>query len=280
MALKDLLLHVDLSEASRHRTEMAIALARRHEAHLAALCLVASPYLPAMAGVAVPADTLGAQLRAAEEEATALLGRVREQAEAAGVAVELRQESAPIDRLPQILALQARHADLAIVGQPNPEIDGLDDALLAEAAFMNTGRPALVVPYIGARVVPPERVMVCWDGGRESVRAANDALPLMRRAQRVVVLVVDPEQLTSEGGSYPGAAIATHLARHGVTVEVKVAQSGGLKISDVLLGQAADDSADLIVMGAFGHSRLRELIMGGTTREIMKYMTVPVLFSH
>lgn len=280
MTFQDLLLHVDLSDASALRTDAAIALAAGHEAHLTALCLLAQPYLPTVASVSVPAETLGSQLRAAEDEAAELLARVRARAEAAGVRIELRREAAPIAQLPQVLATHARYADLAIVGQPNPEIDGLDDALLAETSFLDTGRPALVVPYVGARTMPPERAMVCWSGTRESVRAVHDALPLLRQARRVVVLVVDAARLASQLGPDPGADLAAHLARHGIAAEARAVESAGLRVGDVILAEAAAEGTDLLVMGAFGHSRLRELIIGGVTRQLLKEMTVPVLFSH
>jgi nucleotide-binding universal stress UspA family protein len=280
MALKDLLLHVDLSEPSRLRARLALALAARHQAHLTALCLVAEPYMPAMIGVSIPPETLGAQLRAAADEAAALLDRVRTMAEALDVPIELRQETAPVDGLPSILARQALHADLAIVGQPNPGIDGLDDAMLAESAFLRTGRPALVVPYAGAGPEPPTRALVSWDGSAAAARAVNDALPLLVAAERVVVIVVDPDRLGERVGQQPGADLGVHLARHGVKVEVKAVSGGGLGVGDVLLAEAVDLAADLLVMGGFGHSRLRELILGGTTRHVLKHMTLPVLFSH
>lgn len=280
MSLKDLLVQIDGSAAMEARLDAALALAEAFDAHLAALCLVVEPYVPAVVGINLPAEVLAQQREQAEATAARLLERAAQRAESRGIALERRQETVMVDRLGDALARQARHADLAIVGQPDPERSGVDDALLVEAAFMGSGRPALVIPYIGPRAVPPERVLAAWDGSREAARALNDALPLLARAKEVALLIIDPETLGDRVGQVPGADIAAHLARHGIAVTVKTAPSGGLDPGDVLLSVAADEATDLLVMGGYGHSRLRELVLGGTTAHILKHMTLPVLFSH
>lgn len=280
MSLKDLLVQVDGSAAMRARLDVALDLAQAFDAHLAALCLVVEPYVPAVVGINLPAEVLTQQRDQAEAAAAELLERAARQAEGRGVALERRQEMVMVDRLGDALARQARHADLSIVGQPDPERSGVDDALMVEAAFLASGRPALVIPYIGPRAMPPERILVAWDGSREAARALNDALPLLARAKEVALLIIDPQTLGERIGQVPGADIAAHLARHGIAVTVKTVPSGGLDPGDVLLSTAADEAADLLVMGAYGHSRLRELILGGATAHILKHMTVPVLLSH
>jgi nucleotide-binding universal stress UspA family protein len=145
---------------------------------------------------------------------------------------------------------------------------------------MDTGRPALVIPYIGARAIPPKRAMVAWDGSREAARAVNDALPFLRLATSVTILVVDAERRPSQLGEQPGADIATHLARHSVKVEVRQVHGGGLATGDVILSQASDEGTDLVVMGGYGHSRFREMVLGGATRHLLDHMTCPVLLSH
>ena len=145
---------------------------------------------------------------------------------------------------------------------------------------MQSGRPTLVIPYVGARAMPPNRVLVAWDGSREAARAVNDALPLLAGTQSVTILVVDPGSLRGRVGDQPGAALATPLARHGIKAEVRTAASGGLGVGDVIIGQVTDMGADLVVMGGYGHSRLRQLVMGGVTRGILRSMTVPVLMAH
>lgn len=280
MAIKDILLQVDSSRGNQARVDAALALADAFEAHLTALTLLPEPYIPAAVGVNIPPEIFEQQRQRAEEEANAILDRVDERAGKFGRPIERRYEIAALDRLPVLLARHARHADLTIIGQPDPEENGTDQALLVEAAFMSSGRPALIIPYIGARRMPPETVICCWDGSREAARAINDAIPFLAKARRVLVTVVDPERLGGRVGPIAGADIATHLAHHGIQVEVKDVESGGLAVADVLLSLAADEVADLLVMGGYGHSRLREIVFGGTTQHILEHMTVPVLMSH
>jgi nucleotide-binding universal stress UspA family protein len=121
---------------------------------------------------------------------------------------------------------------------------------------------------------------VAWDASREATRAVNDAIPLLASATTVTVLSVDPAIGRTEHGDVPGADIALHLARHGVNVRVEQTVSGGIGIGDLLLSRASDLGADLLVMGAYGHSRLRELVLGGATRTMLKSMTLPVFMSH
>jgi nucleotide-binding universal stress UspA family protein len=135
----------------------------------------------------------------------------------------------------------------------------------------------LVVPYVGEPVVKGEHVLVCWDGGREAARAATDALPFLREARKVTVLTVNTGAAPSE---VPGADIALYLARHGVKSEAARTPAGGIDPGNVILSRAFDYGVDLIVMGAYGHSRVREILLGGATRAILRQMTVPVLMSH
>lgn len=280
MPLKNILVQLDGTKASPGRLAWAMELARAHDAHLTALSLVAEPYIPAAVGVSVPPEVIRQQRAMAEAEAMEQLEAAREAARQAGVPLETRHETVPVDRLSDSLARQARHADLAIVGQPDPESDAGGETMMAESAFMRSGRPAILVPYVGTPARAPQRVMCAWDGSREAARAVNDSLPLLEKARQVVVLVIDPQRHEAALGAAPGTDIATHLARHGLKVEVKTAQSGGVGVGDVLLSAASDESADLLVMGGYGHSRLREMILGGTTAHLLRHMTLPVLMSH
>jgi nucleotide-binding universal stress UspA family protein len=136
----------------------------------------------------------------------------------------------------------------------------------------------LVVPRYGTFDTVGERVLVAWNGSREATRAVHDALPILKLATKVTVLSIDPERDT--GDRIPSADIALHLARHGVAAEGTSTVGLDISVGDLLLSRAADLGADLIVMGAYGHSRMRELVLGGATRHILQHMTVPVLMSH
>jgi nucleotide-binding universal stress UspA family protein len=181
------------------------------------------------------------------------------------------------EALPAV-ALSARYADLVIAAQPVPGIDytGHEEAA-QEMLAIATGRPVLHVPCAGRFPSCGKSVLVAWNATREAARAVTDSLPILQRAEQVRVLVVDPGV---EQGEMPGADLGLYLARHGVKVEVTTRSSGGIGIGEVILSTAAEASADLIVMGAYGHSRIREFILGGATRTLLESMTVPVLMAH
>jgi nucleotide-binding universal stress UspA family protein len=262
------------------RLEWALGLAARFSARVTALGLVAEPYIPALVGVHIPVELMQQQLAEAERELDGVLASVREAAQRHEVAIVMHQVTAPLERLPAALARAARCADLCVIGQPSPQDNDLDTTALAEAAFMASGRPALIVPHAGAPAIAARRVLIAWNGSREAARAVHDALPFLTGAGQTTLLVVDPATLVELEDTSPGMEIADHLARHGVKVEVKTTASGGLPIGDVLLSQAAEGAADLLVMGGYGHSRLRETVLGGATRQLLAQMTLPVLLSH
>ena len=274
MSLRDLLVLLDTRPASAGRLEAALALASTFEAHLTALCLVGEPSVPL---VELPPDALyRAELEAAADRVLA------DAADTGGAGRRGGGDPAGDGggRAPAGPPRPAgRHADLAILGQPEPDDPSGTGMRLVEAALLGSGRPILVVPWIGAAGMPPRRVLAAWDGSAPAARALGDALPLLRRAERVALVVVDPERLGGRVGEQAGADMAAHLARHGVRVEVQAVPSGGLATADVLLDLAADTGADLLVMGGYGHSRLRELAFGGTTRDVLGRMTVPVLLA-
>ena len=157
--------------------------------------------------------------------------------------------------------------------------DGPDNSLIIEAAMFNTGRPAIIVPYIQSEGFKLDRVLCCWDGGAPAARAVNDALPFLKRARAVEVLNVVGARDDTPKGEIRGIEIANHLARHNVKVEIETVTVPDRGVADTILSHAADTSADLIVMGGYGHSRLREFVLGGVTRDILRSMTVPAFLS-
>jgi nucleotide-binding universal stress UspA family protein len=175
--------------------------------------------------------------------------------------------------------LHARHADIAVLGQADPEHPG-EAPHLVESVLLGAGRPILAVPYVGRFDSVGRNVLVAWNATREAARAVNDALPILTRAEKVTVLSVNPPSGAMGGPPWPGADIARHLARHGATAEATSTVSHDLDVGDVVLSRAADFGSDLIVMGGYGHSRQREFILGGATRTLLRHMTVPVFLSH
>jgi nucleotide-binding universal stress UspA family protein len=137
-----------------------------------------------------------------------------------------------------------------------------------------------VVPYIGGSDIIGRRALVAWNASREAARALNDAIPLLEDAENVTVLSVNPKRGIRGEGDLPAADIALHLARHGMKAEASYVVAEDIGVGDALLSRAADLGSDLIVMGGYGHSRLREIVLGGATRTVLRHMTVPVLLSH
>ena len=174
-------------------------------------------------------------------------------------------------------ARMARRFDLAIVGQAQPDISSLEQ-IIGETTLFESGRPMLMVPYIQKAPFKTDNVMVCWDGSRTAARAVADAIPVIGKDGRVEIVIVANER--GKQDEIEGADIGQHLARHGLNVDVHRISGGNIDVGDALLSHAADSGADLMVMGGYGHSRLREFVLGGVTRSIFESMTVPVLFSH
>jgi nucleotide-binding universal stress UspA family protein len=154
----------------------------------------------------------------------------------------------------------------------------MPDEVIDEGVLFECGRPVIFVPYIQKAALALDRVMVCWDGGRAATRAIADSLPLLKMAKQVDIVIVAGKR--EDNKEIPGADLGQHLARHGLKVDVKRLTSPDIDVNSTLLSYAADTNADMIVMGGYGHSRLREFVLGGVTREILSSMTVPVLMSH
>lgn len=273
MAIKDLLLLLETGVEAPVGAPYAAALAERLGAHLTAAGVTFEMMMPSGFGD-MPTEALAEiteQSRRRNEEAYARLTQ-------AGPA-SLRSELVQIDAFPgqarDDFARLARHFDMTIVGQ-SPE-DDRDDELLAEAALFGSGRPVLFVPRIHTRAPSFDRALVAWDGSRAAARALADAMPMLEMAKSIdVVSVAGPRTSYKE---LPGFNITRHLARHGLNAELKRLPMAG-DIGETLLSFAADAGSDLLVMGGYGHSRLREFVLGGTTRTILSSMTLPVLFSH
>ena len=170
----------------------------------------------------------------------------------------------------------ARNYHISILAQADPD-DGVPEKLTIEAALFNSGRPVIVVPYIQNAGIKLDRVMVRWDGSRAAARAIGDALPFLARVGHIDVVTVAEKELRHE---LRGVNIAEHLARYNSRVELKSIVALNVDAGGALLSHAADSAADLIVLGGYGHTRLREFVLGGVTRTILGRMTVPVLLAH
>jgi nucleotide-binding universal stress UspA family protein len=280
MSYKDLLVVLDAGRAARTRIEVAAALAERFQAHLVGLYQMALPANPRQIGYYDPAtfDPLYREMQQkVEGDAQGVRAAFEHAAEQHGVSAEWR---AVEDLLEADPAVHARYVDLTILGQLDPDGAATATQPAPQAVALGSGRPILIIPYAGRFDTVGRRVLVAWNASREATRAVNDAMPLLAAADNVTVLVIDPQEGPRAHGELPGADISLHLARHGVKADIERTAAGDIAVGDVLLSRAADLSTDLLVMGAYGHSRMRELLLGGATRSVLQTMTMPVLMSH
>ena len=276
MPFKSILVHADNRPTMQGRLAVATALARRHDAHLVGIAVKPRLQVPAGTPVLLPQDVIDAYDARADEAAENARKSFDTALAAAGLSERSEWHQVTGDTA-DTLALHGRSTDLIVIGQPDPAKTASEEMLdLPDNVLIAAGRPVLVVPYVKADGATGGRIVVAWNASREATRAVHDALPLLQAAEQVIVLSADPEHL----GDLPGADIAQHLARHGVTVEASHTVSDKLDIGDVLLNQVSDLGADMLVMGAYGHSRLRETVLGGATRDVLRHMTVPTLLSH
>lgn len=283
MGLRDIMLHLDTTDRCAERLRLALHLAARDGAHLAGVFVIDVP---------PPGMTAGYEMAYAMGGTDSLFEQLRTQALAAAEPVrlnfeaELRKAGTPgewrlVEGLtPELLALHARYADLAIIGQPDPNAPyGTTAQDVSVSALLTSGRPVLSVPYAGQFPSLAGHALVAWNASREAARAVNDALPLLRACQKVTVLAINPRHGIGGHGDMPAADICLHLARHGINAEAAHTMAADIAEGDALLSYAADISAELIVMGAYGHSRLREWAFGGVTRTLLQTMTAPVFMS-
>ena len=278
MPLKDLLVHVDYTRQSAARLDAAIALAADHDAHLVGVYVLTHPHIPNFIRAQIPDEFVRAQAEAIVAYAEGAREHFEDAVRRSGVKGEWRM----VEGQPEpVLALHGRYCDLCVLGQRERHGEELGvDSDMPDRLILSVGRPVLVIPRGDNHSVIGERVMVAWDASRLATRAVNDALPLLRRAKSVHVLAVHSRHTSDPQGQIPCADICLHLARHGVTSEAQHANAEDTKIGDVLLSRAADQDIDLLVMGAYGHTRWRELVLGGATRHLLGHMTAPVLMCH
>jgi nucleotide-binding universal stress UspA family protein len=282
MALKDILVHLDTTARNVTRLEAAARLAARHDAHLVGMHVIDIPSVNYFYGAAMPfvpanPEEIVERIRAEARQAAAPVeAAFRDCLNRNGLQGEWRiVEGSP----PAMVALHARYADVCVVGQPNP-YEPQDADAVTVTTVMTSGRPVLAIPFAGDFPVIGERVLVAWNASREAARAVNDALPLLTGAKQVTVLAINPQRGVGGHGDVPAADIALHLARHGLKAEAAHTVAKDISDGEALLSYAADVGADLIIAGAYGHSRARELVFGGVTRTLIAEMTAPVLLSH
>jgi len=278
MSLRTVLVHVDDSERSAARAALAAAVAAGFHAELVGVYLVPGNAMSPSVAALLPADVVNATLRRDGDAQHAAEQLFRDAAARSGVAAQWR---APAGPPLEAAVAHARGGDLFVMGQAEPgDSDQRFDGELLTTTILTSGRPVLVVPYTGAAATTGTHVLVAWDGGREAARAVADAMPFLERARQVTLMAARP---AATDRSEDDAALAqgiAYLRAHDVAAGVSIEGDAETGVGERLLSRAADLGADLVVMGAYAHPRLRSIVLGGVTRTMLRAMTVPVLMSH
>jgi nucleotide-binding universal stress UspA family protein len=275
--IKDLVVNLTGGHPQDFAADYAISLAQAFEAHLVGIGFIYEPIVPGSVLGGVPTDLIEIQREENSKTAKAAIARFEERARASNLVPESRLIDASIAGAADLFGRIARRFDIAVAGQARRE-QGASEELLIEGALFGSGRPVIVVPVTQTAPVKLDRVMLCWDGSRPAARAIADAIPFMTRANAVEIVVVIGER--DKSGEITGANMKWHLARHGIDVEIKRIAAGGADAQSTIVKHATESGADFLVKGGYGHSRLREFILGGVTRSILRAMPVPVLMSH
>lgn len=275
MTIKDVLVHVDTQTGADARLALAVDLAARNKAFLTGLHVKADIVIPVVESyAALPPDFIEDQYREIDERAAAAKSKFDAAVRKADIKSEWRVARG---LAADVVRNQARYSDLVIVGQTDPEsAEGGD---MPDGVLLGSGRPTLIVPYVGVPKTFAKNVMIAWDDSAPATRAIHDALPLIVGADKVTVVAVNAET-TGDHGEIPCADICLHLARHGIKAEAVSLHAEDVAVADILLARAFDLGCDLMVMGSYGHSRWREFVLGGATDQMLKSMTVPVFMSH
>jgi nucleotide-binding universal stress UspA family protein len=275
--IKDIVVNLSVGGQGGPAGDYAVSVASSFGAHLTGIAFVYDPIVPISGTGYIPAEVIESQQADNETAAKAALDRFAEATRRAGLSAEPLSLTASLAGAGDQFGRIARRFDLAVVGQPEPEASSVDE-IVAETTLFESGRPVILVPYIQKAPLKLDNVMLCWDGSRQSARAIADAMPLLVKAGRCEIVMITNER--GKEHEIEGADLGQHLARHDLKIDVHRITGGNIDIADALLSHAADSGADFMVMGGYGHSRLREFVLGGVTHSIFKSMTIPVLMSH
>lgn len=279
MSYKTILVHVDDARNAQTRIELAAKLAMAEQAHLIGTAVTGvSRFLYETVATDASDPNVSPYLDTLRQRAKQTLIPFEDIAKRCGV-VSTENRLTDDDAL-NGLSVHARYSDLIVLGQYDPDGNAPSSyANLPEYIVMNSGCPVLIVPYAGTFNSIGERALIAWNGDVEATKAVRSAIPLLRRAKIVEVVVFNPESQADAYGDQPGADLALFLARHNIKVDV-MQEKTDADVGDALLSLAANLNSDLLIMGCYGHSRFREMLLGGATRTVLSSMTVPVLMSH
>jgi nucleotide-binding universal stress UspA family protein len=274
--LKDIAVLLPIDRPAAALIDCAASVAMLFEAHLDGIACVYQSLNPMVASEAA-AVVMAAQYEASVEQAASVLDQFEIAARRLGIPHDAKSTFNVSYAATRAVTEMSRLYDLNIVAQPDRSSPSQGD-FLSEAVLFGSGRPVLMVPYITRGPIKTDRVLICWDGGVPAARAVHNAMPFLRRAATIDVVAVNEK--ADADGELSSAALIRHLARRDLAARSYRLEADGPNIHNVILSLAADNDTNLIVMGGYGHSRLREFILGGTTRGMFETLTVPALISH
>jgi nucleotide-binding universal stress UspA family protein len=278
MGLNDIVVYVDGAEATKTRVGFAVALAKEHGAHLVGIAFAPTALLP-LYGADVGFADMTEVLESVKTQSANALEAFKTRAKGEGVSVEARLMQGMSEEFPHDFAHAARHVDLAILGQPRDGDPLIGQYALVERCLFASGRPVIIVPAAPEKLALKGTIVAAWDGSAEAARAINDAMTFLKPASRVVLLVGVTAEQDEERGPQTDDMIA-HLKRHGVVAEAMRVKASEGDVGRLLLSTAKTLGADLMVMGAFHHSRWREFILGGVTLTVLEEATIPLFMAH
>ena len=276
MAFKDIVVHQGDDAHAERRLNAALDLAKQFNAHLTGVYVLSYPNIPGFVQTGLPSEIITQrydEIRA-DGEANRAVFTAAAAREDVGAKFRLMEGDAT-----DAVTKCGRYSDLLVVGQPDPDHPAQTDGL-AEELLLASGRPILVVPYTAHQSQIGRRVMVAWRATREATRAVHDAMPILEQAEEVIVYSVNPPGRPDDQDYIAGSGICEHLSRHGVNATPRHIVAPDMQVSDSILSAISDNGINFLVMGGYGHSRLRELAFGGATRDIMRSMTCPTMMSH
>ncbi|MCP5083063.1 MAG: universal stress protein [Alphaproteobacteria bacterium] len=280
MSVGTILVSLNDVDRSKEILEITAALADRHDAHVIGLYVIPAVYIHPGISAHVTADVIDWGRKFFQDRADGVKKLFDAEMKKQGFKGEWRQ----VDGISHLVATSVvehgRQSDLIVVSQGGKNSNNGCEADFAERIVLDAGRPVLLIPNAGTFDTVAQNVIFGWNATRESARAAFDAVPLLKDGAKAHVMWVDSDLDAGDGAALPGAELAVALSRHGVEAISEPSTTANIDAADALLNRVSDAGADMLVMGAYGHSRVRELVFGGATRKVLDQMTVPVLMSH
>src|SRR6202045_2051938 len=276
--IKDIVVHLEHQAARDPARDFAVTIAEIFDAHLSAVAFAYAPDFPGYVMLEIPPDIVAQMIAESEKAALAAIERFEAAARRSLISAEHRLIKTAGATAPVLLSALERRFDLSVLMQSEP--NRVDNDEIIETTLFESGRPLIVVPYIQKDGLKLDHVVCCWDGSRAATRAVNDGLPLLVKATTVDLLIVLNEKTNTSPNEIRGAEMAKHLPPHDLKVEIVTVPAAGIDVTNAILSYVADVSGTLIVMGGYGPTKLREMILGGVTRGMLQSMTVPVFMSH